>query len=91
VLHVSPEAAVGGPLALVREGDIIELDVAAGRLHLDVGDADLARRRAEWHAPAAPASGYARLYVQHVEQADKGADLDFLKGCRGAPIPRESH
>jgi L-arabonate dehydrase len=91
VLHVCPEAAVGGPLALVREGDTIELDVAAGRLHLDVSDEELARRRAEWHAPAAPPSGYARLYVQHVEQADKGADLDFLKGCRGAAVPRESH
>ena len=84
VLHVCPEAAVGGPLALVREGDFIELDVAARRLHLDVSDEELARRRAEWTA-AEPAhdSGYVQMYVRHVEQADSGADLDFLRGCRG--------
>jgi dihydroxy-acid dehydratase len=92
VLHVCPEAAVGGPLALVREGDFIELDVDARRLHLDVTDEELARRRAEWTAPK-PAldSGYVHMYVRHVEQADKGADLDFLRGCRGHGIPRESH
>jgi len=92
VLHVCPEAAVGGPLALVREGDIIELDVEARRLHLDVSDEELARRRAEW-TPPKPAldSGYVHMYVRHVEQADKGADLDFLRGCRGHGIPRESH
>ncbi len=92
VLHVCPEAAVGGPLALVREGDFIELDVAARRLHLDVSDEELARRRQEWKAPESPhASGYVQMYVRHVEQADKGADLDFLKGCRGHAVPRESH
>jgi L-arabonate dehydrase len=92
VLHVCPEAAVGGPLALVRDGDFIELDVDARRLHLDVGDEELARRRTEWQAPpAAQSSGYVRMYVRHVEQADKGADLDFLRGCRGHGIPRESH
>jgi dihydroxy-acid dehydratase len=92
VLHVCPEAAVGGPLALVREGDWIELDVAARRLHLDVDDAELARRRAEWVAPE-PAfkSGYQALYVEHVMQADKGMDFDFLLGCRGHAVPRESH
>jgi len=92
VLHVSPEAALGGPLALVREGDWIELDVEARRLHLDVDDAELHRRRAEWVAPE-PAfqSGYQSLYVTHVLQADKGADFDFLVGCRGHGIPRESH
>jgi dihydroxy-acid dehydratase len=92
VLHVSPEAALGGPLALVREGDWIELDVEARRLHLDVDDAELHRRRAEWVAPE-PAfqSGYQSLYVKHVLQADKGADFDFLVGCRGHGIPRESH
>jgi dihydroxyacid dehydratase/phosphogluconate dehydratase len=92
VLHVCPEAAVGGPLALVREGDFIELDVAARRLHLDVPDEELARRRADWQRPApAQDSGYVQMYVRHVEQADKGADLDFLRGCRGHGVPRESH
>jgi L-arabonate dehydrase len=92
VLHVCPEAAVGGPLSLVREGDYIELDVEARRLHLDVPDDELARRRAEWNAPKSPhESGYVQMYVQHVQQADKGADLDFLRGCRGHAIPRESH
>ena len=92
VLHVSPEAALGGPLALVREGDWIELDVEARRLHLEVDDAELARRRAEWAAPE-PAfkSGYQSLYVKHVMQADRGADFDFLLGCRGDAVPRESH
>ena len=91
VLHTSPEAAAGGPLALVREGDMIELDVAARRLHLDVSDAELARRRAEWVAPASPARGWVKLYVDHVEQAHLGADLDFLAGGSGAEVARESH
>ncbi|MEO7189860.1 MAG: IlvD/Edd family dehydratase [Vicinamibacterales bacterium] len=91
VLHVSPEAAVGGPLALVRDGDMIELDVEARRLHLDISDAELATRRAAWTAPALPKSGYARLYVEHVQQADRGADFDFLAGCRGLVVTRESH
>jgi len=92
VLHVAPEAAVGGPLALVRDGDMIDLDVAAGRLHLDVSEAELAARRAAW-TPAGPAasSGYESLYVAHVLQADKGCDLDFLVGKRGAGVPRHSH
>jgi dihydroxy-acid dehydratase len=92
VLHVCPEAALGGPLALVREGDWIELDVAARRLHLKVDDAELERRRAAWVAPE-PAfkSGYQSLYVKHVLQAYKGADFDFLLGCRGHGVPRESH
>jgi L-arabonate dehydrase len=91
VLHVCPEAAVGGPLALVREGDTIELDVDARRLHLDVSEAELEQRRAEWKAPERPQGGYVQMYVTHVEQADKGADLSFLKGCRGHGVPRESH
>ena len=92
VLHVSPEAALGGPLALVEEGDWIELDVEARRLHLDVDEAELARRQAKWIAPE-PAfkSGYQSLYVKHVLQADRGADFDFLVGCRGHQVPRESH
>ncbi len=92
VLHVCPEAAVGGPLALVREGDVIELDVDARRLHLEVSDDELAKRKAEWTAPPlGQGGGYVQMYRRHVEQADKGADLDFLKGCRGHEVPRESH
>jgi dihydroxy-acid dehydratase len=92
VLHVTPEAAVGGPLALVRDGDMIELDVEARRLHLDVPEAELERRRAEWTAPPpAQETGYVRLYVDHVQQADRGADFDFLVGCRGLVVTRESH
>jgi dihydroxy-acid dehydratase len=92
VLHTSPEAAAGGPLALVRNGDMIELDVPARRLHLDVSDAELARRKAAWTPPPRPSErGYYRLYVDHVLQADKGADLDFLVGKSGARVTRESH
>jgi dihydroxy-acid dehydratase len=88
VLHVSPEAAVGGPLALVRTGDEIELDVAARRLHLAVDDAELARRRAAWQPPAMPyARGWTRLYQQHVTQAHEGCDLDFLQGTAHTPEP----
>ena len=91
VLHVSPEAAAGGPLALVRDGDFIELDVPARRLHLDVPDEELARRRAGWQPPAAPARGWAKLYVDHVQQAHLGADLDFLVGGSGDDVTRDSH
>lgn len=91
VLHTSPEAAVGGPLALVRDGDIIELNVHDRWLHLDVSDEELARRRAEWVAPPLPERGYVKLYVEHVQQAHLGADLDFLAGASGAQVPRESH
>ncbi|MBJ94580.1 MAG: dihydroxy-acid dehydratase [Rickettsiales bacterium] len=92
VLHVAPEAAVGGPLALVREGDLITLDAGAGRLELHVDAAELAERKAHWTPPAAPpARGWARLYVDHVQQADRGCDLDFLVGKSGAEVPRESH
>jgi dihydroxy-acid dehydratase len=92
VLHTAPEAAAGGPLALVKTGDMIELDVAGRRLHLEVADEELARRRRAWTAPPPPmSSGYQKLYVDHVLQADKGADLDFLVGGRGADVPRHSH
>lgn len=92
VLHISPESAIGGPLALVENGDDIELDVEARRLDLCVSDDVLSRRRAAWKpAPPAGTGGYQRLYVDHVMQADQGADLDFLVGCRGAAVPRESH
>jgi dihydroxy-acid dehydratase len=93
VLHVAPEAAVGGTLALVRDGDVIELDVDARRLDLKVADEELSRRRAAWR-PAAPrvaTSGYTGLYLSHVQQADTGADFDFLVGCRGHAVGRESH
>jgi dihydroxy-acid dehydratase len=93
VLHVSPEAAAGGPLALVQDGDLIELDVEERRLELLVADAELARRREAWRPPESrlPAGGYAALYLAHVGQADSGADFDFLVGCRGHAVPRESH
>lgn len=91
VLHVAPEAAAGGPLALVRDGDFIELDVAAGRLHLDVSDEELVRRREAWVSPELSTSGYESLYVGQVLQADQGADFRFLLGSRGAGVPRHSH
>lgn len=91
VLHVSPEAAAGGPLALVRSGDIIELDVAQRRLHLEVSEEELARRKADWTPAPLPQRGWQRQYVMHVQQAHLGADLDFLAGSSGAAIPRESH
>ncbi len=91
VLHVSPEAATGGPLALVRDGDFIELDVPGRRLHLDVDDAELARRRAEWREPPRPTRGWAKLYVEHVQQAHLGADLDIRVGGSGDGVGRDSH
>lgn len=92
VLHVSPEAAAGGTLALVEEGDMIALDVEARSLVLEVPEAELAKRRSAWVEPTPPmGSGYQSLYVKTVMQADTGADLDFLVGGRGAAVPRESH
>lgn len=93
VLHVSPEAAAGGTLALVQNGDMIELDVAARRLHLDVPDDQLALRRSHWTPPELPSTdrGYYKLYVEHVLQADRGADLDFLVGKSGTIVTRDSH
>jgi L-arabonate dehydrase len=92
ILHVAPEASAGGPLALVQNGDMIELDVSAGRLHLDVPDAELARRRSVWIPPQPPARrGYVKLYVDHVTQANEGADLDFLAGNSGSEVPRDNH
>jgi dihydroxy-acid dehydratase len=92
ILHTSPEAAAGGPLAVVRDGDWIELDVEARRLHLDISEEELASRMSAWKPGGEQAeSGYAWLHQQHVEGADTGADLDFLKGCRGAPVGRDSH
>ncbi|MBY6091750.1 L-arabinonate dehydratase [Pseudooceanicola sp. 502str34] len=92
VLHTAPEAAAGGPLAVVRTGDMIEIDVTARRLHLDIPDAELAARLAAWQpSHEQPESGYAWLHQAHVQGADTGADLDFLKGCRGAPVGKDSH
>jgi dihydroxyacid dehydratase/phosphogluconate dehydratase len=92
VLHVAPEAAVGGPLALVRTGDWITLDVPSRLLTLEVADEELDRRRLEWLAPAPHASrGWTRLYTEHVQQASDGADLDFLVGGSGHEVGRDSH
>ena len=91
VLHVAPEAAAGGPLALVQDGDVIVLDVPGRSLHLQVSEQELARRRSLWQAPPEPLSGYVRMHHRHVLQADQGADFDFLVGCRGDAVPRESH
>ncbi|RCK53650.1 dihydroxy-acid dehydratase [Thalassospira profundimaris] len=92
VLHTSPEAAAGGPLAIVQNGDMIELDVPNRRLHLDVPDDEIARRLAAWETIVpVPQSGYASLYYSHVIGADKGADFDFLLGGRGKEIPKDSH
>ncbi|MCZ1004087.1 dihydroxy-acid dehydratase [Streptomyces mirabilis] len=94
VLHVAPEAAAGGPLALVRTGDVVSLDVAARRIDLDVSEDELAHRtpnKATLDGFAAPRRGWQRLYVDHVQQADTGADLDFLIGSSGSDVSRESH
>ena len=92
VLHAVPEAALGGPLAVVRDGDMIALDAAGRRLTIEVSDDELARRQRAWQPPAPQmSSGYQKLYVEHVQQADRGCDLDFLVGKRGAEIPRHSH
>ncbi len=94
VLHVAPEAAAGGPLALVRSGDWISLDVPARTLHVELDDEELERRReivAALPAVPVPRRGYARLFVEHVLQANRGVDFDFLVGSSGHAVPRESH
>jgi dihydroxy-acid dehydratase len=91
VLHVSPESAAGGPIGLVRTGDVILLDVPGRTLALEVAEEELARRRAAFVPPAGPQSGYAWLYTRHVLQAEEGADFDFLRGRRGSAVPRDSH
>eukprot|EP00699_Malawimonas_sp_californiana_P001657 EC715956.1.p1 GENE.EC715956.1~~EC715956.1.p1 ORF type:complete len:142 (+),score=21.59 EC715956.1:49-426(+) len=94
VLHVSPESSAGGPLAAVRNGDTIELDVSSRKLHLEVSDATLTARLKEWEQkkPAPVATrGYAKLYIDHVQQADLGCDFDFLVGSSGNAVPRENH
>lgn len=92
ILHVSPESTVGGTFALVQNGDMIELDVENRKLHLDVSDEELKKRKAAWKAPEPVASrGYAKIYIDHVEQADKGADLDILVGGSGSKVERDLH
>jgi len=92
ILHVSPESAIGGNLALVQNGDMIELDVQQRKIHLDVADEELKKRKAKWVPPKlAVERGYVNLYINHVLQADKGADLDFLRGNSGSVVTRDSH
>ncbi|KJS08775.1 MAG: dihydroxy-acid dehydratase [Hoeflea sp. BRH_c9] len=92
ILHTAPEAADGGPLAVVRDGDMIELDVAARSIRIDLSDEDLAARLKDWKPNIEKASsGYAWLHQTHTNGADTGADLDFLIGCRGAPVGKDSH
>ncbi|WP_426517420.1 IlvD/Edd family dehydratase [Diaminobutyricibacter sp. McL0618] len=88
ILHVAPEAAAGGPLALVRTGDVIAVDVPARTLHMEVSDEELENRRAGWRAKPVPGSerGWTRLYIEHVTQADEGLDLDFLEGHSGSAV-----
>ncbi len=91
VLHASPEAAAGGTLALVRPDDVITLDVARRTVQLEVNDATLSARRSQWKPPALPERGWQRLYIEHVQQAHLGADLDFLVGRSGSRVARDSH
>ena len=92
VLHMVPEAAAGGMLALVQNGDIIELDVAKRKLELKVSAQEIAKRKKAWRKPKPPlARGYWKLYFDHVLQADQGVDLDFLVGKSGPLVPRDNH
>jgi L-arabonate dehydrase len=92
VLHVSPEAAIGGTIAIVENGDMIKLDVTAGLLHVELSDADIAERKKRLKQPEnASNRGYVWLYQNHVEQAHLGADMDFLKGGSGSGVLRDSH
>jgi dihydroxyacid dehydratase/phosphogluconate dehydratase len=88
VLHVAPESFVGGPLALVEDGDVIALDIPARRLTLDVSEEELARRRAAWKPPPPRyPRGYGSLFAKHVRQANEGCDFDFLEGTEKIPDP----
>jgi dihydroxy-acid dehydratase len=92
VLHVSPESAIGGTLALVQNGDRIELNVPQRKLQLLVSDEELEKRKKSWKPPAPAATrGYVSLYINHVLGAEKGADLDFLQGRSGSKVTRDSH
>jgi L-arabonate dehydrase len=92
ILHVSPESSVGGTLAIVQDGDMIELDVENRKLHLDISDEELQKRKAAWTAPAPMATrGYVKFYIDHVQQAHLGADLDILQGGSGSEVTRDLH
>jgi dihydroxy-acid dehydratase len=92
VLHVSPESSIGGNLALVQNGDIIELDVKNRSLNLFVSEEELQKRRALWTPPKPRADrGYVKMFIEHVEQADQGCDFDFLKGSSGTEVLRDLH
>ena len=92
ILHVSPESSVGGTLAIVQDGDMIELDVENRRLHLDISDEELQKRKAAWKAPEPMATrGYVKFYIDHVQQAHLGADLDILQGGSGSEVTRDLH
>ena len=89
---MSPESAIGGTLALVKDGDMIELDVENRRLQLDVSDEELKTRRQAWTAPPPVATrGYVKLYIDHVQQAHLGADMDVLRGGSGSEVTRDLH
>ena len=92
ILHVSPESAIGGTLALVKDGDMIELDVEKRKLHLDVSESELQKRKAKW-TPFKPMAerGYVKLYIDHVQQSHLGADLDILNGASGDQVLRDLH
>ena len=92
VLHIAPESSVGGTLALVQNDDMIHLDVENRSLQLEVSEAELVARKNKWKPPSPQAKrGYAKLYIEHVNQADEGCDLDFLKGGSGAQVNRDLH
>jgi dihydroxy-acid dehydratase len=92
ILHVSPESAIGGVLALVQNGDMIELDVSNRKLHLDISEEELRKRKTAWIAPEPVATrGYVKFYIDHVQQADLGADLDVLRGGSGSIVTRDLH
>ena len=92
VLHVAPESAAGGTLALVKDGDFIELDVEGRKLHLDISEEELAKRKAAWIPPEPLATrGYVKYYIDHVQQANLGADLDILRGGSGSEVTRDLH
>jgi dihydroxy-acid dehydratase len=92
VLHVSPESALGGNFAVVKDGDSIELDVQARKLHLDVSEEEVKKRKAAWIAPQPLAArGYVKIYIDHVQQANLGADLDILRGGSGSEVTRDLH
>jgi L-arabonate dehydrase len=92
ILHVAPESAIGGTLALVQNGDMIELDVEKRKLHLDISDEELKKRKAAWKSPEpAAVRGYVKFYIDHVQQAHLGADLDLLQGGSGSEVSRDLH